>query len=80
MSRITTAMTPTATQSPILKEKQKERPTNTKNTRSGRRNAKGSKKEVSRYLMLKSLKKRRLLAKKVRKKTKGQRTTSLSRD
>ena len=79
MSRITTAMTPTATQSPILKEKQKERPTNTKNTRSGRRNAKGSKKEVSRYLLLKSLKKRRLLAKKVRK-TKEQRTTSLSRD
>ena len=79
MSRITTAMTPTATQSPILKEKQKERPTNTKNTRSGRRNAKGSKKEVSRYLLLKSLKKRLLPAKKVRK-TKEQRTTSLSRD
>ena len=82
-SRITTAMTPTATQSWMMQEKRQIGKTNKRNLKRRRRrkkrSKKGSKKEVSQSPLLKSQKKKRLLAKMVRK-SKEQRTSTLSRD
>ena len=79
LSRITTAMTPTATLNLILKEKQQIGKTIVKKKRRRRKKKRGVKKEVSHNQLMKSLKKKRTLAKTVGN-SKEQMTTMLRKD
>lgn len=72
-------MTPTATQNLILKEKQQIMKTFVKKKRRRRKKKRGVKKEVSHNLQMKSLKKKRTLAKTAMN-SKEQRTTMLRKD